>query len=97
MDFPLQASLVGPLLRLTNEAARADFAPVWAGQAAPLIRELPAGQLVEELVAEAQRVFHGSKILELSSQSGWANPAFESGFPEGTPPYRLQAAGAHAR
>ena len=61
LDFPLQASLVGPLLRLTNEAARADFAPVWAGQAAPLIRELPAGQLVEELVAEAQRVFRAAR------------------------------------
>jgi nitronate monooxygenase len=64
LDFPLQASLVGPLLRLTNESARADFAPVWAGQAAPLIRELPAAQLVEELVAEAQRVFRAAKSAD---------------------------------
>jgi hypothetical protein len=30
--------------------------PVWAGQAAPLLRELPASQLVEQLVAEAQAI-----------------------------------------
>ena len=54
LQFPLQASLNGPLWRLPNEAQRADFAPVWAGQAAPLARDVPAGQLVEELVAEAQ-------------------------------------------
>ena len=64
LDFPLQASLVGPLCAIADEAARADFAPVWAGQAAALIRELPAGQLVEELVAEAQRVFHAAKSTD---------------------------------
>jgi nitronate monooxygenase len=56
LDFPLQASLVGPLWRLPNEEARVAFMPVWAGQAAPLLRELPAGQLIEELVAEAQPI-----------------------------------------
>jgi nitronate monooxygenase len=57
LDFPLQASLVGPLWRLLNEEARAAFMPVWAGQAAPLVRDLPAAQLIEDLVAEAQAVF----------------------------------------
>ncbi len=61
LEFPLQGSLAGPLWQLPDVAARADFAPVWAGQAASLIRELPAGQLVGELVAEAQRVFHTAK------------------------------------
>jgi nitronate monooxygenase len=56
LDFPLQASLVGPLWRLPDETTRADFMPVWAGQAAPLLRELPAAQLIEELVAEAQSI-----------------------------------------
>src|SRR5712691_6854511 len=56
LDFPLQASLVGPLWRLPSEEARAAFMPVWAGQAAPLVRELPAGQLIEQLVAEAQPI-----------------------------------------
>jgi nitronate monooxygenase len=56
LDFPLQASLLGPLWRLPNEEARAAFMPVWAGQAAPLVRELPAGRLIEQLVAEAQPI-----------------------------------------
>ena len=39
LDFPLQASLVAPLWQVPSEAARAEFMPVWAGQAAP-----PAGR-----------------------------------------------------
>ena len=54
LDFPLQVSLVGPLWQLPNEESRAAFMPFWAGQAAPLVRDLPASRLVEELVAEAQ-------------------------------------------
>ena len=42
--------------RAGHEEARADFMPVWAGQAAPLVRELPAAQLIEELMAEAQSI-----------------------------------------
>jgi nitronate monooxygenase len=56
LDFPLQASLAGPLWRLPSEEARASFMPVWAGQAAPLVRELPASRLIEQLVAEAQPI-----------------------------------------
>ena len=56
LEFPLQASLAGPLWRLPDEARRADFMPVWAGQAAALARELPAGQLIEKLVSEAQAI-----------------------------------------
>jgi nitronate monooxygenase len=56
LDFPLQASLTSPLWRLRGEGARAQFMPLWAGQAAPLIRNLPAGQLLEKLVAEAQPI-----------------------------------------
>ncbi|MGC2199673.1 MAG: nitronate monooxygenase, partial [Stellaceae bacterium] len=57
LDFPLQASLVGPLWQIPDEEARASFTPVWAGQAASLVRDLPASQLVDEIVAEALRVF----------------------------------------
>jgi hypothetical protein len=34
--------------------------PVWAGQAAPLLIEMPAGQLVEKLVREAQSILGAS-------------------------------------
>jgi nitronate monooxygenase len=56
LDFPLQASLVAPFSQLPNDATRAAFLPFWAGQAAPLVRDLPARQLVEKLVAEAQTI-----------------------------------------
>jgi len=56
LEFPLQMSLLGPLWQLPSEETRAAFMPFWAGQAAPLVRNLPAGQLVETLVAEAQSI-----------------------------------------
>jgi nitronate monooxygenase len=59
LEFPLQASLAGPLWQLPSEEARAAFMPVWAGQAASLMRYLPAARLVEALVAEAQSIITG--------------------------------------
>lgn len=56
LDFPLQASVVGPLWRVPSDEGRAAFMPFWAGQAASLMRELPADQLVAKLVAEAQAI-----------------------------------------
>jgi nitronate monooxygenase len=56
LGFPRQASLVAPLWQLPSEEARAAFVPVWAGQAASLMRDLPADKLVENLVAEAQSI-----------------------------------------
>jgi nitronate monooxygenase len=60
LEFPLQGSLVGPLWQLSSEEARAAFAPFWAGQAASLIREMPAGQLIDELVSKAQSILGAS-------------------------------------
>ena len=42
LEFPLQASIVGPLWQVPDDHARAELMPVWAGQAAALMRELPA-------------------------------------------------------
>ena len=60
LEFPLQGSLVGPLWQLPSEEARAEFMPLWSGQAASLIREMPAAQLVETLVREAQSILRTS-------------------------------------
>ena len=59
LPFPAQASLAGPLGRVADEAARAAFMPLWSGQAAPLIRALPAGELVETICDEALAVIAG--------------------------------------
>ena len=55
LAFPLQASLTMPLGRSPDGAiVRPDFLPMWAGQGAPMQREMAAAALVERLVAEAQ-------------------------------------------
>jgi nitronate monooxygenase len=56
LEFPLQGSLLRRLWDLPSEEARAAFMPFWAGQAASLIREMPAGQLIDKLVREAQSI-----------------------------------------
>jgi NAD(P)H-dependent flavin oxidoreductase YrpB (nitropropane dioxygenase family) len=56
LEFPLQASLAGPLWQVPDEAARVQLMPFWAGQAVALVRELPAVQLVDQLAAEARAV-----------------------------------------
>ncbi len=54
LEFPAQASLTFQLFQADSDAARKAFLPLWAGQAAPLVRDLPAARLVDTLVAESQ-------------------------------------------
>ena len=49
--FPMQASLTGPL----RGAGDPEFMALWAGQAAPLNRPMPAAELVEVLVEETRQ------------------------------------------
>ncbi len=57
LQFPAQLSLTMALLQADSDAARKAFLPLWAGQGAPLIRDLPAAKLVETFVEEAQSTF----------------------------------------
>jgi nitronate monooxygenase len=52
LAFPAQNMLTGPLRAASAKAGNADFVSMWAGQAAPLSRELPASQLVAALEQE---------------------------------------------
>jgi nitronate monooxygenase len=52
LAFPAQNTLTGPLRAASARAGNADFVSMWAGQAAPLARELPAAQLVATLEQE---------------------------------------------
>jgi nitronate monooxygenase len=54
--FPMQASLTGPL----RGAGNPEFMALWAGQAAPLNRALPAADLVAALVEETARALDGT-------------------------------------
>jgi len=52
LAFPAQAWLTGALRQASGKAGSPDFVAMWAGQAAPLSRALPAAKLVAALEAE---------------------------------------------
>jgi nitronate monooxygenase len=49
LAFPAQNSVTGKLRQASAKAGKADFVALWAGQAAPLSRALPAAALIEVL------------------------------------------------
>jgi nitronate monooxygenase len=53
LAFPAQNSVTGKLRQASAKAGKPDFVALWAGQAAPLSRALPAAELVAKLQAEA--------------------------------------------
>ena len=56
LPFPAQLSLSAPLAEAGAKGGSSDFLPMWAGQAAPLARELPAAELVAALAGDAERI-----------------------------------------
>ena len=55
LEFPAQISLMRPLFQADSDTARAAFLPLWAGQAAPLVRDLSAAEFIDTLVVEARQ------------------------------------------
>jgi nitronate monooxygenase len=53
LEFPAQLSLIQLLVKANGGASRSDFLPLWAGQAVPLIRDLPAARLIETFIADS--------------------------------------------
>jgi nitronate monooxygenase len=53
LAFPAQNSVTGKLRQACAKAGKPDFVALWAGQAAPLARALPAAELLAKLEAEA--------------------------------------------
>jgi nitronate monooxygenase len=52
LPFPAQNAVTGRLRTASGKAGNPDFVAMWSGQAAPLARALPAGELVAALEAE---------------------------------------------
>lgn len=52
LAFPAQNSVTGKLRAASAQAGKPDFVALWAGQAAPLARALPAAQLIAQLEQE---------------------------------------------
>ena len=53
-EFPLAAGALAPLHAKAQAQGSGDFSSMWAGQAAALGREMPAGELTVTLAKEAQ-------------------------------------------
>lgn len=60
-EFPLQGTLTAVLARAAALRGDPEFLPMWAGQAAPLIRTLPASELVQCLVRETEAALTGCR------------------------------------
>lgn len=52
-DFPLPAAMLVPLRAKAESLGSEDFSPLWAGQAAAMALEMPAGELTRFLAEEA--------------------------------------------
>jgi nitronate monooxygenase len=52
-EFPRAADALGPLRTRAESAGSGDFSPLWAGQAAAMAQEIPAGTLTKMLAEQA--------------------------------------------
>ncbi len=53
-DFPLVNTMTGPLRKASAAKGKGDFVALWSGQSVGLNRAMPAGELFDKLVEEAQ-------------------------------------------
>ena len=52
LAFPAQNSVTGKMRQAAAKAGKPDFIALWAGQAVPLSRAMPAAELVRKLEEE---------------------------------------------
>jgi nitronate monooxygenase len=70
--FPVAAGALQPLSAKSKAAGSGDFTPFWSGQAAPLGRALPAGDLTRLLAAEALEILEAHRPASSRAQhAGW--------------------------
>lgn len=60
LAFPAQNAVTGKLRQASAKAGKGDFVALWAGQAAPLARALPAAELIRILNEEAISAIRGT-------------------------------------
>jgi nitronate monooxygenase len=60
LAFPAQNVVTGKLRQASAKAGKGDFVALWAGQAAPLARALPAADLIRVLNEEAISAIRGT-------------------------------------
>ena len=67
LAFPAQNGVTGKLRQASAKAGKPDFIAMWAGQAAPLSRALPAAELISCLEAEMLEAIRALKGVEHAS------------------------------
>jgi nitronate monooxygenase len=55
-DFPQAAAAIAPLRAHAEQNGSGDFSPLWAGQAAPMAREISASSLTKMLAEESKQL-----------------------------------------
>ncbi|MBI1942509.1 MAG: DUF561 domain-containing protein [Betaproteobacteria bacterium] len=60
LAFPAQNSVTGKLRQASARAGKPDFIALWAGQAAPLSRAMPAAELIKVLDEETVSAIRGA-------------------------------------
>ena len=63
LAFPAQNSVTGKLRAASAKAGKADCVALWSGQAAPLSRRMPAGELVKKLEEETLAALRSTAAL----------------------------------
>jgi nitronate monooxygenase len=63
LAFPAQNAVTGKLRQASAKAGKPDFIALWAGQASPLARALPATELIARLDAETVQALKNLKGL----------------------------------
>jgi len=63
LTFPAQNAVTGKLRQASAKAGKPDFIALWAGQAGPLARALPAAELIARLDAETLQALQHLKGL----------------------------------
>jgi nitronate monooxygenase len=56
--YPIQMALIWEIRQAAAQANRPELLSLWAGQGAPMSRDLPAAKLVDELMQEAERALN---------------------------------------
>jgi nitronate monooxygenase len=59
LAFPAQNKVTSALRAASAKAGKPDFVSMWAGQAAPLARALPAAELIARLETETADAIRG--------------------------------------
>ncbi len=62
LPYPVQNALTTPLRKAAGAAGRADLLALWAGQAAPLARRLPAAEVLRLLVEETDATLRSERL-----------------------------------